>query len=407
MSFNGSGTFQRTNGTNSGSTTWNLDATAGTKILASRHDTHDQDIADGLTNCICKDGQTTPTANLPMGGYAHTNVAAATARTQYARASQIQDGALVWGGTSTGAANVYAITLSPAVTAYATGMRVAFLSHQTNTGACTLNINNVAATAIKLVATTLEAGRIISGAIVECEYDGTNFQLLNTTPVSGGIEVLSTGGFQRSALSGDVSASAGSNTTAIGADKVTSSMVRFANNSALRMNDSGGTAVSVLYVDTSSGTILNTKTGTIMQLAVAGAGVAQVQSTFLGPGSDNGATLGTGSFHWANLFTHLLNVKASISLAAAGSVQGDATAITNAISTVTTTGAGQGVILPSTASTNDLYFIRNNGSNSLNIYPPSGGTVAGGAANAPLSLAGGLYTLFICNGTDFVKLANG
>ena len=56
MAFNGSGTFARTNGTNSGATTWTLDKAAGTKIRSDRHDTHDQDLADGLSNCITKDG---------------------------------------------------------------------------------------------------------------------------------------------------------------------------------------------------------------------------------------------------------------------------------------------------------------------------------------------------------------
>ena len=44
--------------------------------------------------------------------------------------------------------------------------------------------------------------------------------------VGGGLEFSGSGGIQRSALSGDVSASAGSNTTAIGANKVTDAMLR-------------------------------------------------------------------------------------------------------------------------------------------------------------------------------------
>ena len=149
MAFNGSGTFNRDNGTNSGATTWALDRDAAIKITALNHDTHDQDIADGLTNCVTKDGQTTITANIPMAGFLHTNVGNATARNHYAAAGQIQDASLAWGGTYSGAANVFAITLTPAITAYTAGARVRFKAHQSSTGSATLNVNSVGANTIK------------------------------------------------------------------------------------------------------------------------------------------------------------------------------------------------------------------------------------------------------------------
>jgi len=48
------GTFTRTNGVNTGATVWNQDAAQGTKIVTSRHDTHDQDLADGINACVQK-----------------------------------------------------------------------------------------------------------------------------------------------------------------------------------------------------------------------------------------------------------------------------------------------------------------------------------------------------------------
>ena len=72
------------------------------------------DIASALTASIAKDGQTTPTANLPMGSNKHTGVANASARDQYLAAGQAQDDAVVWCGTSAGTAN--AQTLTPIVT---------------------------------------------------------------------------------------------------------------------------------------------------------------------------------------------------------------------------------------------------------------------------------------------------
>ena len=48
------GSFTRTNGVNTGSTLWAQDRDDGYKILASHHDTHDQDIADGVNSTLEK-----------------------------------------------------------------------------------------------------------------------------------------------------------------------------------------------------------------------------------------------------------------------------------------------------------------------------------------------------------------
>lgn len=73
MGWDGSGNFNRTNGTNSGAETWQDDAAASTKILADRHDTHDQDLADAIGACITKDNQSKPTANfLPNADSTYT-----------------------------------------------------------------------------------------------------------------------------------------------------------------------------------------------------------------------------------------------------------------------------------------------------------------------------------------------
>ena len=50
------------------------------------------DIASALTASVAADGQTVPTADLPMGGFKHTNVDDAALRAQYASAGQVQDG---------------------------------------------------------------------------------------------------------------------------------------------------------------------------------------------------------------------------------------------------------------------------------------------------------------------------
>lgn len=71
----GGGVFTRTYG----STAWQTDASNSVGIVADRHDTNDQDLADGINACINKAGGNTPTADLPMGGYKHTNLSAGSA----------------------------------------------------------------------------------------------------------------------------------------------------------------------------------------------------------------------------------------------------------------------------------------------------------------------------------------
>lgn len=69
-SFNGSGIFVI-----SGS---GLPYVSGTTISSTVANTLDSDLATGLSNTICKDGQSTPTANIPMGGFKLTGLAAPT-----------------------------------------------------------------------------------------------------------------------------------------------------------------------------------------------------------------------------------------------------------------------------------------------------------------------------------------
>ena len=163
--------FSRTNGTFTGAAVWAQDAGAGTKIVTGNHDTHDQDIATGIDSCINKNGANAAAADLPMGGFRHTNVANGTARAHYATIAQLQDAGVISGGTSTGSSNAYAITLTPAITALADGMIVAFVSNFANTGAATLNVNSLGAVALRYSNdAALVSGAIPSGSVVFARY---------------------------------------------------------------------------------------------------------------------------------------------------------------------------------------------------------------------------------------------
>jgi hypothetical protein len=72
------GTYTKGNNATGG---WAGDASLGIGIEAGRHDTQDDDFTGGINNCIAKDGQNTPTANLN-----------ASSNDEYTSQGQLQDG---------------------------------------------------------------------------------------------------------------------------------------------------------------------------------------------------------------------------------------------------------------------------------------------------------------------------
>ena len=182
------GTYTRSDGVFTGTQIWQSNRDAGTKIVADRHDTHDQDLATGINQCLNKDGSNSATANLDAGTYRITRLGDGTAHTDAVNAGQIQDGGLIFQATdSGGSANTYAIALTPAVTAYVAGQVFHFKAANTSTGASTLNVNALGAKNIKKKNDQdIAAGDIEQNAIVSVIYDGTSFQMLSQLGTSAG-----------------------------------------------------------------------------------------------------------------------------------------------------------------------------------------------------------------------------
>jgi len=106
-------------------------------------------------------------------------------------ANVIQDGSYIYAADSVGT-DSYAITLTPAITAYVTGQMFNFKAGTANTAACTLNVNGLGAKDIKKNHDqALETGDIEVGSIVTVVYDGTNFQMQNTSAGSMATSVVS------------------------------------------------------------------------------------------------------------------------------------------------------------------------------------------------------------------------
>lgn len=170
MPRNGSGTYTLPSGN---------PVVTGTTISSTWANTTLSDIGTGLTNSIAKDGQTTPTANLPMGGFKHSNVGAGTATTDYARIDQIQNSSAVWLSSVSGTDTITA-SATPSPSAYAAGQSFRFVTAGSNTDAATINISGLGAKSLtKNGATALAAGELPSGAVVEIVYDGTQFQVIS------------------------------------------------------------------------------------------------------------------------------------------------------------------------------------------------------------------------------------
>lgn len=94
MPFNGSGTYSLPAGN---------PVVTGTTISSSTTNNTNTDIATALTNCLTRDGQSTPLVNLPMNSKKLTGLAAGTSNGDSVRYEQLALLLPLTGGTMTGA----------------------------------------------------------------------------------------------------------------------------------------------------------------------------------------------------------------------------------------------------------------------------------------------------------------
>lgn len=83
MPYDSTGTFSRLH-------SWEQDRLNNIDIASDRHDEEDDNFAQGLTNCVCKDGRSIMSGNLNMGGYRVSNVANAAAANDAVNKSQLE-----------------------------------------------------------------------------------------------------------------------------------------------------------------------------------------------------------------------------------------------------------------------------------------------------------------------------
>lgn len=292
MSRNGSGTYSLP-------ATYNP-VTSGTTISSTAYNGTLTDIANALTASIANDGQTTPVANLPMGGYRHTNVANGVAATDYCALGQAQAQAFAT-LTSVAGTDTITATVAPAFGAYATGQVFRFIPAGANTTtAVTLNINGVGAKAVvKYGSSNLAVGDLQTGRLTEVYYDGTNFQLktqpanVSATSVTTTNAVITGGSIDGTPIGG-TTPSTGAFTTVTASTSVTSPTIGAGSGSALSLQSNGTTNATL---DTSGN--FNT--------------TGSSSSTFFKASGSSGAGTSVGFFDFSSGSTRIISAGANSS----------------------------------------------------------------------------------------------
>lgn len=162
---------------------WVDDEANGINIESSRHQSGDDDQAQGITDSLDRKGRGGMQADFLGGNFKLTQIKDGTAASDGVNVSQMQTNPFTI-GEDTGSANAYVISLTPAITAYTEGLRVRFYAGNTNTGASTLQVNSLTpAPPLQWAAKDIVANTIRAGSLVEADYDGNAFQIINVPEI--------------------------------------------------------------------------------------------------------------------------------------------------------------------------------------------------------------------------------
>jgi hypothetical protein len=162
MPFNGSGTYTLPAGN---------PVVNNTIASSTVHNNTNSDIATALTNCLTKDGQSTPTANIKLGGYKITGLGDGTALTDAPSVKQVQNSSFI-NLTSVAGTNTITASATPTPSAYADGQIFELVPANTNTGASTLNISGLGARTIIKNGAPVVAGVLTQDFPVLVRYSG-------------------------------------------------------------------------------------------------------------------------------------------------------------------------------------------------------------------------------------------
>jgi len=179
LAFNGSGVFLINSS--------GQPVAASTLIESAVFNALTADVASGLSNVICKDGQTVLTANIPMSGFKLTGLAAGSSTGDSVRVSQLQTNSTNWvvaGGT----ADAITATYVPAITTLADGQLCFFRASAANeTTTPSFAPNGTTARTITMKGGAAVYAGAIPGALAEVilRYNlaNTRWELLNPAAI--------------------------------------------------------------------------------------------------------------------------------------------------------------------------------------------------------------------------------
>lgn len=184
--------------------------------------------------------------------------------------------------------DAYAITPTPAITAYTAGNIFTFKAGTANTGAATLNVSGLGAKTIKKFTSAgssdLVTGDILVGQVVLCEYDGTNMQVLSQTPNTASAPITNTYTTASSTI--------GSSTTRFDITNTSGTTYRYT-------FDGTGTDPSISLANNPIGSLINFQAQNFNAnnngvFVVTGAGTNYVEVTNASGVAENDKTIGTG-----------------------------------------------------------------------------------------------------------------
>jgi len=184
MGWDGAGNYNRTHN-------FSADASAGIKILASRMDAELNDFASAMQVAVARDGQNTPTANLPMGGFRHVGVGAPISATNYIRGKDFIENVPVYMVDAEASADRVSVsatyyTTASAATAPRDGSHVIIKAGSDKSSAVAIRLNTGdgnphSAGVILANGSALYSGAIRSGGIYEFFWSSsdTAWQIAN------------------------------------------------------------------------------------------------------------------------------------------------------------------------------------------------------------------------------------
>jgi hypothetical protein len=161
----------------------------------------------------------------------------------------------------------------------------------------------------------------------------------------------------------------------------------------LTANLSNNSITATTFVGALSGAATSATTaGTVTTAAQPNITSVGTLTSLSSSGNISAANVSVSGFHIRSVTT---------GIAAAGTAQGNATALTTEINMISTVSSGQGVRLP-TAVAGMVIIITNLSANSLLVYPHTGGDINGAAANVAYTQTAGSTLQFMTpNTTDW------